>query len=160
MAAISAVALRLLTWTELQMGMCKCKGKVSYLKLWAFRLIFYDLQLGSSATPQLCNLFRVSEDQNLRRKRVFQIHIVRTKFDEKFSIGSSWKVISWTNFCPLWVSLRAWVCISMVWREIHNKFHQDHLAILDINACRWSTKRQAFDPWTHSLDAYCNNSEK
>jgi hypothetical protein len=42
---------------------------------------------------------------------------------------------------------------------MHNKFRPNHLDIIDFNACRGPTHRQAFDSWTHSLDAYCKNSE-
>jgi hypothetical protein len=88
------------------------------------------------------------------------MHKFRTKFDENFLIRSSSNVNSWTNLSLFWVRLRAWVCISLLWCEMHNKFRQNHLAIIDFNACRGPTYRQVFDPWTHSLDAYYNNSEK
>ena len=43
---------------------------------------------------------------------------------------------------------------------MHNKFRQNHLAIIDLNAFRGPAYRQGFDPWTQSLDAYYKNSEK
>jgi len=43
---------------------------------------------------------------------------------------------------------------------MHNKFRQNHLAIIDSSAFRGPTYRQAFDLWTHYWDAYRYNSEK
>jgi len=38
---------------------------------------------------------------------------------------------------------------------MYNKFRQIYLPIIDYNALKEPTYRQAFDTWTHSLDAYC-----
>jgi len=43
---------------------------------------------------------------------------------------------------------------------MHNKLRQNNLAIINFITCRGPAYRQAFYPWKHSFDAYCNNIEK
>jgi len=70
------------------------------------------------------------------------VHKYRTKFDENISIDYISNVKSWTKFSPFRFS------------------RQNHLTTIEFDACRRPTYRQAFDSWTHSLHAYCKNSDE